>query len=123
MTVGQTGELFKLKTILDQISETGTRSNELFAQSINDLYETVLASRLQDSEFMSHLLVDLLDRNLYERSDDCRWWAVTPELRAALASGRVDGVSVSRITEILNYINQLYTGYTGILFMINRVLS
>jgi len=114
MTVGQTGELFKLKTILDQISETGTRSNELFAQSINDLYETVLASRLQDSEFMSHLLVDLLDRNLYERSDDCRWWAVTPELRVALASGKVDVASVSRITEILNYINQLYTVYTRI---------
>ncbi len=114
MTVGQKGELFKLKTILDQISETGTRSNELFAQSINDLYETVLASRLQDSEFMSHLLVDLLDRNLYERSDDCRWWAVTPELRLALASGRIDAASVSRITEILNYINQLYTVYTRI---------
>jgi len=114
MTVGQTGELFKLKTILDQISETGTRSNELFAQSINDLYETVLASRLQDSEFLSHLLVDLLDRNLYERSDDCRWWAVTPELRVALAAGRVGAASVSRITEILNYINQLYTVYTRI---------
>jgi chemotaxis signal transduction protein len=114
MTVGQTGELFKLKTILDQISETGTRSNELFAQSINDLYETVLASRLQDSEFMSHLLVDLLERNLYERSDDCRWWAVTPELRVALASERMDVASVSRITEILNYINQLYTVYTRI---------
>ncbi|PPC82036.1 MAG: chemotaxis protein CheW [Methylotenera sp.] len=114
MTVGQKGELFKLKTILDQISETGTRSNELFAQSINDLYETVLASRLQDSEFMSHLLVDLLDRNLYERSDDCRWWAVTPELRLALASGRIDAAIVSRITEILNYINQLYTVYTRI---------
>lgn len=114
MTVGQTGELFKLKTILDQISETGTRSNELFAQSINDLYETVLASRLQDSEFLSHLLVDLLDRNLYERSDDCRWWAVTPELRVALAAERVDTASVSRITEILDYINQLYTVYTRI---------
>lgn len=114
MTVGQKGELFKLKTILDQISETGTRSNELFAQSINDLYETVLASRLQDSEFMSHLLVDLLDRNLYERSDDCRWWAVTLELRLALTSGRIDAASVSRITEILNYINQLYTVYTRI---------
>lgn len=114
MTAGQSGELLKLKTILDQISETGMRSNELFAQSINDLYETVLASRLQDSEFVSHLLVDLLDRNLYERSDDCRWWAVTPELRAALASKTVDTETVSRVTDILEYINELYTVYTRI---------
>ena len=114
MTAGQGGELLKLKTILDQISETGTRSNELFSQSINDLYETVLASRLQDSEFVSHLLVDLLDRNLYERSDDCRWWAVTPELRAALASGDINSTTVTRLTQILEYINELYTVYTRI---------
>lgn len=114
MTAGQSGELLKLKTILDQISETGTRSNELFAQSINDLYETVLASRLQDSEFLSHLLVDLLDRNLYERSDDCRWWAVTPELRAALTTSVIDSATVARITDILGYINALYTVYTRI---------
>jgi chemotaxis signal transduction protein len=114
MTAGQGGELLRLKAILDQISETGTRSNELFAQSINDLYETVLASRLQDSEFVSHLLVDLLDRNLYERSDDCRWWAVTPELRAAFASPELNSSTVARITDILEYINELYTVYTRI---------
>jgi len=114
MTAGQGGESLKLKTILDQISETGTRSNELFSQSINDLYETVLASRLQDSEFVSHLLVDLLDRNLYERSDDCRWWAVTPELRLAFASAEMDSGTVARITDILEYINELYTVYTRI---------
>ncbi|MBC7202439.1 MAG: chemotaxis protein CheW, partial [Pusillimonas sp.] len=114
MTAGQGGELLKLKAILDQISETGTRSNELFAQSINDLYETVLASRLQNSEFVSHLLVDLLDRNLYERSDDCRWWALTPELRAALASPELNSSTIALITEILEYINSLYTVYTRI---------
>ena len=114
MTAGQRGELLKLKTILDQISETGTRSNELFAQSIRDLYETVLASSLRDSEFVSHLLVDLLDRNLYERSDDCRWWALTPELRNALSNGELDHETLEGITAILEYINRLYTVYTRI---------
>lgn len=114
MTAGQRGKLMKLKTILDQINETGTRSNELFAQSIRDLYETVLASRLRDSEFVSHLLVDLLDRNLYERSDDCRWWALTPELRSALASDERDHETLEGITAILEYINRLYTVYTRI---------
>jgi chemotaxis signal transduction protein len=114
MTAGQRGELAKLKTILDQISETGTRSDELFTQSIRDLYETVLASSLRDAEFVSHLLVDLLDRNLYERSDDCRWWALTPELRNALANGELDHETLEGLTAILEYINRLYTVYTRI---------
>lgn len=114
MTTGQRGEQMKLKTILDQISETGARSNELFSKSIADLYETVLASSLRDAEFVSHLLVDLLERNLYERSDDCRWWAVTPELRAALAAPQCDAEVVERITCILDYINRLCTVYTRI---------
>ncbi|GGI55135.1 chemotaxis protein CheW [Oxalicibacterium solurbis] len=114
MTAGQNGELLKLKTILEQISETGARSNELFSQSIRDLYETVLSSSLSDSEFVSHLMVDLLDRNLYERSDDCRWWALTPELQVALADPDKLPEKVARIDEILDYINSLYTVYTRI---------
>jgi chemotaxis signal transduction protein len=78
------------------------------------LYETVLSSSLSDSEFVSHLMVDLLDRNLYERSDDCRWWALTPELQLALAAPVKSGQTVARLTEILDYINSLYTVYTRI---------
>jgi chemotaxis signal transduction protein len=114
MTAGQGGDLLRLKTILEQISETGARSNALFSQSIHDLYETVLSSRLNDAEFVTHLLVDLLDRNLYERSDDCRWWALTPELRVALAAPQRDRAAGERITSILDYINELYTIYTRI---------
>lgn len=112
MTAGRRGDLSKLKTILAQISETGARSNELFAQSIGDLYETVLTCGLQNSEFVSHLLIDLLDRNLYERADDCRWWALTTELRNAFSEGDWDSAKVQNITAVLQYINSLYTVYT-----------
>ena len=114
MTAGRHGELLKLKTVLGQISETGTASNKLFAQSIRDLYETVLASNLNNAEFIANLLVDLLDRNLYERSDDCRWWALTPELRAALAETERSEATIARLNGILEYINKLYTVYTRI---------
>ena len=114
MTAGQQGELLKLKTILDQISETGNRSNELFARSIGDLYETVLASSMGDAEFVSALLTDLMDRNLYERADDCRWWALTPEFRTALANPERDYETVQQLTTMLKYINGLYTVYTRI---------
>jgi hypothetical protein len=109
----------KLKTILDQISETGSRSNALFSQSIRDLYETVLETKQQDGEFLSQLLVDLLDRNLYERADDCRWWALTPELRAALAKPAVAPDEARKLQEILGYIHGLYTVYTQ-LFVYDR---
>lgn len=112
MTAGEDGELDRLKTILEQISETGARSNALFAQSIRTLFETVLASGMRDSEFKSHLLVDLLDRNLYERADDCRWWALAPELRLLLAYPDRHADQCARITSVLSYINALYTVYT-----------
>lgn len=109
----------KLKTILDQISETGSRSNALFSQSIRDLYETVLETKQQDGEFLSQLLVDLLDRNLYERADDCRWWALTTELRAALAEPVIASDEARKLQDILGYIHGLYTVYTQ-LFVYDR---
>ena len=110
VSAGQDGGHRKLKSILEQISETGARSNELFSQSISDLYETVLESNLHNAESVAHLLVDLLDRNLYERANDCRWWALTPELRAVLATA--PGEPVPDMKPILDYINQLYTVYS-----------
>ncbi|MDH4451450.1 MAG: chemotaxis protein CheW [Rhodoferax sp.] len=118
MSAGQQGNVSKLKAILAQISETGARSNALFANSIGDLYETVLHTSLQKSEFVSRLLVDLLDRNLYERSDDCRWWALTPELRHALAAPVWTDALAKQVSGILRYINSLYTVYTR-LFVYN----
>jgi len=114
MTAGHSDHLLQLKSVLEQISETGSRSNELFSQSISNLYETVLGSSLRGTEFMSHLLVDLLDRNLYERSNDCRWWALTPVLRNTLSAPEQTETMLKNITDILAYINSLYTVYTRI---------
>ncbi|HET9113750.1 MAG TPA: chemotaxis protein CheW, partial [Burkholderiales bacterium] len=114
MTAGHSSNLLQLKSVLEQISETGNRSNELFSHSIDHLYETVLGSSLREAEFMSHLLVDLLDRNLYERSNDCRWWALTPALGKALQTSSCTGSELEEITAILEYINSLYTVYTRI---------
>ncbi|WP_428422515.1 chemotaxis protein CheW [Methylibium sp.] len=112
MTAGEGGDLRRLKTVLEQISDTGARSNELFARSIRDLYDTVLASSLASAEFTTQLLVELLDRNLYERSDDCRWWAMTPELRSALAQPALDESERRMLTALLEGIHALYTVYT-----------
>lgn len=112
MTAGEGLDLRRLKTVLEQITETGARSNEVFMRSIGDLYDTVLASNCASAEFTTQLLVELLDRNLYERSDDCRWWAMTPELRSALVQPEPGAEALGVVSQILAHINSLYTVYT-----------
>jgi chemotaxis signal transduction protein len=113
-TSGCAGDVHKLAIVLDQVNETANRSNELFGQSIGELYETVLDSHLRETGSRARLLVDLLDRNLYERADDCRWWALTPELRQALAQAEQDFETREGLAAVLDYINGLYTVYTRI---------
>jgi chemotaxis signal transduction protein len=112
MTAGQGKDAGRLKLILDQIGETGKRSDELFAASIGELYDTALAARLSNAEYVAQLVVDLLDRNLYERANDCRWWALTPLLRHTLAEPERDWESLAQLSSMLDFINSLYTVYT-----------
>jgi chemotaxis signal transduction protein len=112
MAAGDQRELRQLKSVLGQISDNGARSNQLFAQSIRDLYDAALESNLASASFTTQLMVDLLDRNLYERSNDCRWWAMTPELRRTLAQTQVNAADQQAINAILARINGLYTVYT-----------
>lgn len=39
--------------------------------------------------------IDLIDRNLYERSCDCRWWATDPALVAALESPTPEALALA----------------------------
>ena len=119
LTAGVTGEAQKLNGILDQISDTGARSNALVDSAVRDLYQTVLASSMREAVSTAHLLVDLLDRNLYERADDCRWWALTDQLRSALSSSQLDPATLAGANAILATINGLYTVYTRI-FLYDR---
>lgn len=114
---GDGGGAGKLNTVLDQITETGERSDELFSHSIQDLYQTVLSASLSEAELTSQLLVDMLDRNLYERANDCRWWALTAQLRRGLA--QPSAAQTAAMGQVLAYINSLYTVYAR-LFVYDR---
>jgi chemotaxis signal transduction protein len=111
------GGVNKLNTVLDQITETGERSDALFSHSIQDLYQTVLTSSISEAELTSQLLVDMLDRNLYERANDCRWWALSAQLRRGLAQPSAE--QAAAIGAVLSYINSLYTVYAR-LFVYDR---
>jgi chemotaxis signal transduction protein len=97
--------------LLREVSATGRSTRELFARSIGDLQETVLSSLLQDGVFRASLAADILDRNLYERANDCRWWALNGTLRACLEGKAGADAAMG----ILQQINGLYTVYDHIL--------
>ncbi|GAB6043078.1 cache domain-containing protein [Endothiovibrio diazotrophicus] len=100
--------------VLDEIRNIGNATQAVFDSSIANLRETVITSLLNEVRFQSFLAVDIMDRNLYERANDVRWWALTSRFRELLAGGVDDGARQT-IGEILAYINNLYTVYTNLL--------
>lgn len=102
------------KVLLWNISDAGARTKMVFEQSIGNLHETVVSGILNDVEFQAALAVDIMDRNLYERANDCRWWALTSAFRKILAQSQISTQETEEIASILAYINGLYTVYTNL---------
>ncbi|MCX8017502.1 MAG: chemotaxis protein CheW, partial [Rhodocyclaceae bacterium] len=103
------------KILLWEISNTGNRTKDVFSRSIANLHETVVSAILQDCRLLASLAIDIMDRNLYERANDCRWWALTSAFREILAQPDITAEQRSRITAILQTINGLYTVYSNLL--------
>lgn len=108
------------RVLLSEIGRAGGRTRELFAESINDLHATVVSGFLQDSAFLASLAIDIMDRNLYERANDCRWWALTSAFREALAAPELTPDQAEHCSDILRYINSLYTVYTQLVLFDRR---
>ncbi len=104
------------KVLLWEIGSTGVRTRNVFSDSTTNLYETVVSSVLYDCAAKAALAMDIMDRNLYERANDCRWWALTSAFRGTLASGGALGhTQRDRLTGILRTINRLYTVYSNLM--------
>ncbi len=102
------------KVLLWEISNTGLKTKKVFERSIENLHETVVSTYLSDVEFLASLSTNIMDRNLYERANDCRWWALTSEFRRILGEDIISQKDAQGITDILTYINGLYTVYTNL---------
>jgi chemotaxis signal transduction protein len=103
------------RIILKEISETGARTKDVFERSIADLHKTVVTSLLRGNQFHATLAIDIMDRNLYERANDCRWWALASAISEALAREQRSDQDAELVDTILRTINGLYTVYTNIL--------
>ena len=103
------------KVLLWEISKTGAKTQEVFEKSISQLNETVISSMLDDVCFISTLAIDIMDRNLYERANDCRWWALTGSFRKILDQNEISTNDKKELTAMLGHINDLYTVYTNLI--------
>lgn len=101
--------------VLEEIRNIGQRTRGVFDESIADLYHTVVSSVLSEVQFQAFLAVDIMDRNLYERANDVRWWAQTSVFRALLGRANRSAADDAVLAEVLRYINGLYTVYSNLL--------
>jgi hypothetical protein len=100
--------------ILDEVRSIGHETRTVFDNSIRSLYNTVMTSLLSDVQFRAGLAVDIMDRNLYERANDARWWALTTRFREILAEPSQIAAQQDTLNAILQYINGLYTVYSNL---------
>jgi hypothetical protein len=94
------------RSLLEEIAATGRKTKDVFERASSQLLSTVASGLIAEARFLADLSVDVLDRNLYERANDCRWWATSPVLAA------MDAASARRT---LAHINGLYTVYSNVL--------
>jgi hypothetical protein len=108
-----------LPHVLNEVKKIGDQVQHVFQTSTGGLLKLVTSSRLHDVRFLAALAIDIMDRNLYERANDCRWWALTSDFRRMLENPRLANADRARMRGILAYINSLYTVYTN-LFVYDR---
>jgi len=94
------------RSLLEEIAATGRKTKDQFERASSALLSTVAAGLLGEARLLADLAVDLLDRNLYERANDCRWWATSP-LLATMDAGTA--------RPALAHLNSLYTVYANVL--------
>ncbi|WP_420597746.1 cache domain-containing protein [Neptuniibacter sp.] len=102
--------------ILEKIQDVGNEMTGIISDSIGMLSQTVMGAVLSDCRLYSGLAIDIMDRNLYERANDCRWWALAPTFIEELENAvKGDVGSQQQLESTLKYINELYTVYTNII--------
>jgi len=126
LTVILNGKIMSLKRdvksflpILDRFHEISIEIQDIFARFIRHIHQVLVDTIQSKVAFSATLAVEVMDRNLYERANDCRWWALNSQFRKILSNkhktGTIDEQQTQVLTEILSYINSLYTVYTNLI--------
>ncbi len=123
---GETGRSFavvaqEVKALAGQVSENSRRfrdvmlrrladSRQASAEIVGQIVKDLEGPRLSD---MAQTMVQLIVRNLYERTCDCRWWASDDAMWQALQQPAPD--LLQRASERLATINRFYTVYLNLI--------
>ncbi len=107
---GQAGGNAFAVTLLNEVERTGEQLRQVFERAIAQLEDGALDAVFDGAGFRAELAISIVNRNLYERANDCRWWALDARLQHALADG--DGASAEAV---LASIHALYTVYSLLL--------
>ena len=98
--------------VLDAIRGIGKEIHQVFSHSVEELANTVLHSQLEELVMLARQALDIMDRNLYERANDCRWWAHNKKFQLLLQNPNAE--IQQEAAKELAYINDLYTVYSNI---------
>ncbi|HET7795005.1 MAG TPA: chemotaxis protein CheW [Rhizobacter sp.] len=98
-------------TLLREVGLTGERIRQVFDQATHQLHLSTLSAVFEQARHHARLAIDIMDRNLYERANDCRWWALDGVLRQVLAQPP-EQRDASAAASVLARINGLYTVYS-----------
>jgi hypothetical protein len=108
-----------LPAVLASVREVGEHIRNAIHHVVSDLYRQSHRQLQRKAAQMAALGVNIMDRNLYERANDCRWWALTPFFRQCLAqyedAALMSPADRDEIGRMLAYINDLYTVYHNLL--------
>lgn len=108
--------VYVLTPVLDNLRTVSSSILDTIKETVSNLENTIMEGLIYEVEASAKLGMEIMDRNLYERANDCRWWALTPTFESELSS---DTPSHPALNSILSYINSLYTVYTN-LFIYDR---
>ena len=111
MAQSKQGDRLRLKAVLNQVNIAGYRTRERVSTAVRDLYRTSLARTRHQAADLARLAANIMDRNLYERANDCRWWALTPAIAEQLQQPHSQASS-STLNTVLDRVNSLYTVYS-----------
>ncbi|WP_024850616.1 cache domain-containing protein [Hydrogenovibrio kuenenii] len=110
--------------VLDSFQNISIDIQEIFNSFIHHIHHVLVKTIQGKAAFSATLGVEVMDRNLYERANDCRWWALNSSFRQILSrynqTQEITEAETRKLTDILGYINKLYTVYTNIMLYDQR---
>ena len=95
--------------IFDQITSTGNSTTGKMEELLAEMSSDMLQQNLKALENFSKQAIDLIDRNLFERAADVRWWASDHAFWNALENPTPDLLNTA--AKRLSIINASYTMY------------